>query len=202
MATRKLEPAPPAGGREIVEMPVAHLIANPRNPRKHSDDQIQRLMASLRRDGQTLPVLARKANRMLIAGHGITRAMAQLGWETASVMLLDVDQAAADRIMLGDNRLSDLSTTDQERVTELMREIDAADWLAAGFSEVEAAKLLETVAETDLEVFEIPTSEVRDQFWIAVRGPLAEQAMTLQKIRALMRDLPQVSVELGTIEDV
>ena len=60
-------------------LPIDTLIANPRNPNKHPEEQINRLMAALRKDGQTKPVLVRKANNMLIAGHGVTMAMRRLG---------------------------------------------------------------------------------------------------------------------------
>ena len=59
---------------------IGELRPNPKNPNKHSEDQINRLMASLRLDRQTRPLLARKANRMLIAGHGVHTAARRLGW--------------------------------------------------------------------------------------------------------------------------
>jgi hypothetical protein len=33
-----------------------------------------------------------------------------------------------------------------------------------------------------------------------VRGPLSQQAAALQKLKALMAEIPGVSVELGTID--
>jgi hypothetical protein len=188
--------------REVVELETASLRPNPRNPRKHSDDQIMRLVASLRMDGQTKPVLARRANRMLIAGHGVHQAATRLGIEQLSVVLLDIDQKAADRIMLGDNRASDLSTSDRDRVAELLREIDETEWLATGFTPEEAGKLFETVEAGDLEVHEIEFGDLNDTFWISVRGPLVDQAHALKRLKVLMGDMPKVEVTLGTTEDL
>lgn len=189
-------------GREVVDMATAALLPNPRNPQKHGEEQIVRLMASLRSDGQTKPVLARRENSMLIAGHGVHEAAARLGMDTLSVVLLDVDQPTADRIMLGDNRQGQLSTTDQDRVAELLREIEEVDWMATGFSPEEVEKAFAKVEAGDLVVHELEVSDRRDTFWISVRGPLGDQAQALKRIKAMMRDMAEVEVTLGTTDDL
>jgi hypothetical protein len=196
-------PAPPTAlARETVDVAIAELLVNPRNPRKHSDEQITRLMASLRTDGQTKPLLARRENRMMIAGHGVLQAAQRLGWTSMSVVLLDVDQKTADRIMLGDNRFSDLSTSDDERVAELLREIDEMDWQATGFIPDEVKKALDALDTSDLVVREIQTGDLHDTFWISVRGPMAEQAQALKRMKVLMNDMPNVEITLGTTDDL
>jgi ParB-like nuclease domain len=202
-AAAKVPPPPPtAVARETVEIAIADLAVNPRNPRKHSDEQISRLMASLRTDGQTKPLLARRENKMLIAGHGVRAAAQRLGWTAISVVLLDVDQKTADRIMLGDNRFSDLSTHDDERVAELLREIDEMDWQATGFVGDEVKKALDALDTSDLVVREMETGDLHDTFWISVRGPMVDQALALQRIKTLMAEMPNVDVQLGTTEDL
>lgn len=177
---------------------ISSLVPNPRNPRRHSDDQLERLGAALKRDGQTKPLLARKANRMLIGGHGVMEAAKRIGWTQIKVLLWDVDQGTADRVMLADNRLSDLSDTDSDRVAELLREIDTVDWFGTGFSAEEAEKLFGG-GGSDLELVELDTTKLDDEFWINVRGPLAEQAQVLQRIKQLLAEYPTVNVKLGTI---
>jgi ParB-like nuclease domain len=187
---------------QLIEMvPVGDLRPNPRNPNKHSEDQINRLMASLRRDGQTRPVLARKANRMLIGGHGVHTSVRRLQWPEIAVLFLDVDQQTADRIMLADDRLAALSELDDRRVADLMKEIGEGDWLATGYSVEEANKLLSSSEIADIEVYEIETSTVTDDFWVAVRGPLAMQAEVLEKMKLLLGEFPSVKIEIGTVED-
>jgi hypothetical protein len=193
---------PPALRREVVELDTTSLQVNPRNPRKHAEEQIRRLMASLRTDGQTKPVVARRANRMLIAGHGVHEAATRIGLDQISVVLLDVDQKTADRIMLGDNRFSDLSTSDRGRVAELLREIEAEEFMATGFSVEEAEQIFQAVGADDLEVHEIEFSDLRDTFWISLRGPLVDQAQALKRLKVLMGDMPQVEVTLGTTDDL
>jgi ParB-like nuclease domain len=194
-------PPPDSGAPEIKLVPILELRPNPRNPNKHSEDQVNRLMAALRRDGQTRPLLARKANSMLIAGHGVHTAARRLGWEHISVVFLDVEQRDADRIMLSDDRLAALSELDQRRVADLLQEVADGDLMATGYSVEEAAKVLQSSEITDLEVYEIETSTVTDDFWIGVRGPMHLQADALQRMRTLLGEFPAVTIELGTVED-
>lgn len=181
-------------------LPLAKLVPNPRNPRRHPNEQIERLVASLKLDGQTRPLLARKANMMLIGGHGVREAMLRLGLTTASVRLLDVDQPTADRIMLADNRYSDLSSHDDARVAELLRELAQTDWMATGYSADEANKILADFDEAEIAVREIETSAVDDVFWISVKGPLKQQAAVLTKLKQLLDEYSDVDVRLGNIE--
>lgn len=181
------------------DAPIDSLVENPRNPNIHPEDQLDRLMASLRTRGQNRPVLARKANRMLIGGHGVRMAAKRLGWTHIRVALWDVDQATADQAMLADNRLAQLSSPNHDRVAELLREMPATDWLGVGFSVDEATKLMDSLTEGELEVREIDTHTVNDQFWITVRGPLVEQAHVLQHLKDVLQQYGGVSVELGTV---
>jgi hypothetical protein len=198
MARKPTEQRPPP---QVETVAVLELRPNPRNPNKHSEDQINRLMASLRRDGQTRPLLARKANSMLIAGHGVHTAARRLGWDEIGVVRLDVTQEDADRIMLSDDRLAALSELDHRRVADLLTDIQEGDWLATGYSVEEANKLLQASEIKDLEVYEIETSTVTDDFWIGVRGPLAMQAEALQRMKTLLGEFPSVTIEVGTVED-
>ena len=156
-------------------------------------------MASLRDRGQLMPVLARTANTMLVVGHGVCQAARRLGWTDIRALLWNVDQRRADAYMLADNRLSDLSSHDDARVAELLREISDDDLLGAGFNEAEVAKLFGSFDDV-LEIKEIQTDAVRDDFWISVSGPLRLQAVALDRIRQLMAEFPEVNVDLGTIQ--
>ena len=89
-------------------------------PRQHPRSQIDLLKQSIERFGQPKPILARTANHMIIAGHGVHRAMAELGRTDIEVLLWDVDQATADQYLIADNRFSELSNSDPARRQELL----------------------------------------------------------------------------------
>ena len=85
-----------------------------RNPRSHSQDQIERLVRSIEQYGLCMPLLL-DANGQLIAGHAIWQACTQLGLEqvpTISLTHLTPEQATALQIAL--NRIAELSTWDEE----------------------------------------------------------------------------------------
>lgn len=178
----------------------ATLVANPRNARMHSPEQIERLAASLRSFGQPRPVLARAANKMIISGHGVVTAAITVGLPTVAVFFWDVDQQTADRFMLADNRLGDLSVHDDDRVAALLREIDPSNWKATGFSDEEAAQALGSLDDASIAVYEVDAAPVKDRFWISVKGPLQSQAAALDRLKSAMADLPDVAVELGTVD--
>ena len=55
------------------------------------------------------------------------------------------------------------------------------------------------IEETMLQVEEIETGEVADRFWIVVKGPLKRQGEALERLKRVMSDLGEVTVEAGTV---
>jgi ParB-like chromosome segregation protein Spo0J len=194
----KAKAAPPL--LEHVRLPLASVVVNPRNNRRHPPEQIARLAASLRKNGQPREILLRRANRMIIAGHGVAEACRVAGIDQINAMLWNVDQKSADAFMLGDNRLAELGREDVEATRRLLRELNVDEPEALGYSPVEIAKLLGETIET-IAVVEVATGTVEDRFWISIRGPLRDQAKTLNRLTRAMQDLPNVDVMLGTVAD-
>jgi len=174
---------------------LSSVVPNPRNPRIHPEAQLERLVASVRRFGQPRPILVRRANRMIVAGHGIHEACRRAGLRDIQAVLWDVDEATADAFMLGDNRLAQLGHDDRSRIEAILGEIAADDLEAVGYSAAEVEQLLGDAAR-DIDVVEVPVGEVADRFWISIRGPLREQAAALQQLQRALRDLPEVEVEV------
>lgn len=173
------------------------LIENPRNPRNHPEEQLAMLRASIRKFGQPRPVLVRAANHMLIAGHGLWRAMQAEGKGQIDAILWDVDQKTADGYMVADNRLSHGAVDDLDRIAEILREQGEDDLAALGYDDEALADLMGKADEA-IQVEEVETSTLKASFWITVRGPLSEQAKALKRLKAAMADLGEVSVDLGT----
>lgn len=97
------------------------------------------------------------------------------------------------------NRIPQNSRWDDDILRGLILELqdDGENALALGFSPGELNKILEE--PDDLEVKEIETGLVDDEFWISIRGPLAQQANALRALEAAMKPFAGVSVEQGTI---
>lgn len=80
------KPTPP---RLSVEYrPIGEFVADPGNPRRHSDRQIEQIARSIRTFGYNVPVLLGDGNRIL-AGHGRVQAARRLGMREVPVIRLE-----------------------------------------------------------------------------------------------------------------
>jgi ParB/RepB/Spo0J family partition protein len=113
------------------------------NPR-HNDDAVGAVVASIKRFGFGAPILARRANGEIIAGHTRWRAAQQLGLDRVPVRFLDLDPVDAHLLALADNRLAEEASWDDEMLAAVLIDlrVQQADLAATGFSDAELTKLL------------------------------------------------------------
>lgn len=110
--------------RELRVVPAADLLPNPKNWRTHPDAQRDALRGVLAEVGMADACLARElpdGSLMLIDGH--------LRAETAAdtpvpVLILDVDEAEADKILATLDPLAAMADTDAVRLDQLLRNVD------------------------------------------------------------------------------
>jgi DNA modification methylase len=84
--------------------PLAELRPHPDNPNEGDTDEIA---ASLRTNGFYRPIVAR-VDGTILAGHHVYAAALEIGMTHLDVTFVDVDDAAALRILVGDNEIADL----------------------------------------------------------------------------------------------
>ena len=110
-------------------VPIGSIQSHPRNPRK---GDIQGIADSLRVNGQYSPVIVDVRNGNILAGNHTWRAAKSLGWDQIAVLHVDVDDNEAKRILLSDNRTSDLATYDRPNLIQLIESIrpdlDGSGW--------------------------------------------------------------------------
>ena len=75
---------------EIEEVPLAQLIADPKNARVHSARNLEAIVHSLHRFGQVKPIVT-TWEYVIAAGNGTFEAAKALGWETLVVNRLPID---------------------------------------------------------------------------------------------------------------
>lgn len=126
------EPARPSEhntpGLDTGTAPITLLKEYPGNPR-HGD--LGRLMNSLKAHGQFRPVVANRRTMHILAGNHLTRAAAALGWTDIAVSWVDVDAEAEKRIVIVDNRASDLAGYDPQLLAAALTGV-GSDALEAG----------------------------------------------------------------------
>ena len=109
-------------------VPIDSLRAHPRNPRR---GQLDAIVESLKLHGQYRPVIAQLDGTVVAGNHTLAAARA-LGWSEIAATLLDIDDEQAQRIMLVDNRTSDLAVYDDAELYALLDELARSDAALSG----------------------------------------------------------------------
>ena len=104
-----------------------------KNPRKN-DENVERVADSIKRFGFAAPIVARAADRTIIAGHTRWKAALALGMRRVPVRFVDLDPADARLLALADNRLNELSDWDVPQLQELLGEFSLDDVALAGWT--------------------------------------------------------------------
>jgi len=117
---------------------IERLKLDPRNPRLHSDRQVKQIARSIESFGFNVPVLV-DGNNNLLAGHGRVYAAFKLRLrEIPAIRLEHLTSAQARAFAIADNRLSEISTWDDQLLSEILRDLAAVeldfDLEATGFS--------------------------------------------------------------------
>lgn len=86
---------------------------HPKNIRKHDIGAIQR---SLQKYGQMKPIVVQKSTNYIIAGNGTYAAATGLGWDKIAATIVEVDDETAMGYLVADNKASDLSSYDKEKL--------------------------------------------------------------------------------------
>lgn len=119
-----------------------------RNPRKN-DKAVPKVAASIKRFGFGAPILARRADREVIAGHTRLLAAESLGIEMVPVRFLDLDPADAHLLALADNKLNEKAEWDDAAVASLLSDYGIDDADLAGWDAAELDKIADGLAAED-----------------------------------------------------
>lgn len=110
--------------QEIVETKVSELKVHPDNPRQGNVDDIAN---SIEVNGFYGVIVAQKSSGYVLAGNHRLKAAKAQNATKIPVAFVDCTDEQAKRIMLADNRLSDLSTYSEEILAGLLKELSESD---------------------------------------------------------------------------
>ncbi|MGD0862949.1 MAG: ParB N-terminal domain-containing protein, partial [Candidatus Limnocylindrales bacterium] len=122
------------------------LRPDPANPRSISSDELDALERSIRTFGFVSPVVARRADGVVIGGHQRLIAARRLGLRTVPVVWLDLEPEKARLLGLALNRIA--GTWDQALLARLLAELKASpdvDITLSGFRTDEIGNLLRSL---------------------------------------------------------
>src|SRR5829696_948073 len=140
---------------ETVSVPLRDLRPHSHNPRRGG---VAAIAESLRRHRQYRPIVVNRPRMEVLAGNHTLLAALELGWSALDATFVSVDEEQAKRILLVDNRTSDLAGYDLPALADLLE--DLPDLEGTGYDEAELGALLDElppVLGADDEVPPLPS---------------------------------------------
>lgn len=116
---------------------VDELRMHPQNPRQ---GDVELIASSIDANGFYGSVVAQRSTGYVLAGNHRLLAAKSRGIDKLPVIWLDVDDDAARRILLVDNRANDLAEYDEAQLVELLEGLDSLD--GTGYSDADLTSLL------------------------------------------------------------
>jgi ParB-like chromosome segregation protein Spo0J len=120
------------------------------NPRKNDGASVDRAVKSIERFGFGAPIVAREADREIIAGHTRWKAAIQMGLDLVPVRFLDVSAADAHKLAIADNRHTELTPWDDPLLAEQLVEMEPIDQLLGGFAPDEVGDLVADLSAVEV----------------------------------------------------
>lgn len=143
----------------VKQMRVEELANDPANARKHDARSIESIAASLTRFGQQKPIVV-DGRGVVRAGNGTLEAARTLGWGKIAVVVTELDGDEATAFAIADNRTSDLSYWDPDRLLEQLNDLSLSD----------DEGLLKAVSFTEKEIFDLMHQDGEDEAGLGGEG--------------------------------
>jgi hypothetical protein len=126
-------------------VPLARLVPHPANPRR---GDVGAIVASIRANGWRGALVVQRSTCHVLVGNHRLLAAGTLGLPTVPVLWIDCDDATAQRILVADNRASDLAAFDTVALTELLKTVTDSELAGMLFSPEDRAAMLASPATT------------------------------------------------------
>lgn len=112
---------------EIIDEPIDNIHPHPDNPRRGA---VNKIAESLVSNGFYGALIVQRSSGHILAGNHRFLAAKQLGLSHVPVCYIDVDDDEAKRILLADNRTSDIGDYDNAVLVELLQSLPSLDGTA------------------------------------------------------------------------
>jgi len=110
---------------EYTTVDIGSIDAHPKNVRQ---GDIGAISESLKAHGQYRPIVVDRRTNKILAGNHTWKAAKALGWQQISVGFVETkDDEEALRILLADNRSTDLASYDDSGLAELLKQLSETD---------------------------------------------------------------------------
>ena len=135
--------------QQYAEVALDALKPHPMNPRRGDVAEISK---SIARNGFYGALVVQKSTGHILAGNHRYLAAKDQGMASLPVVWVDVDETEAQRILLADNRTSDLGDYDNEQLAALLDGLAQGDGLdGTGYEQSDLDKLLADLTPVEME---------------------------------------------------
>lgn len=110
-------------------VPLGSLKTHPANPRQ---GDIGAIIESMRVHGFYGAIVAQKGTGFILAGNHRYKAAKALAFDKVPVIWVDVNEEQARRMLLVDNRTSDLASYDDKALLSILQELQASEEALSG----------------------------------------------------------------------
>lgn len=188
--------------------PTSKFVNHPRNPNRHSHEQIALLAKILTTHGWRRPIVVSALSGFIVKGHGRLMAAKVAGLAEAPVEVQQYSSEAEELAdMVADNRVAEFAEIDSAGLRALVGELQMADFDLglAGFSEKALASL--EAGDTEESSAEQPERPARQPRMPRIGGRVSQYNMVFddelqqQRWLALLRALAAKYPDKETIGD-
>ena len=125
-------------GKEYVLVDIDKLKPYVKNPRQN-DKAVEKVIESIKKFGFVAPLIVRKSDNMIIAGHTRWKAAKKLGLNKIPVIYVDMTDNDAALYNIADNKLAEIADWDYDLLEEIAEDFnfDIEDFKLIGWEENE-----------------------------------------------------------------
>jgi len=128
------------------------IIPNPKNPNRHSIEQIERLAKIIDYQGQRSPIVISNRSGFITKGHGRLLAIQKLEWEKIAVDFQDYENEAQEwSDIIADNAIAEWSELDKQMIFDSIPELDL-DVELLGIEDFKIEKEKEKKEEKEIDI--------------------------------------------------
>lgn len=107
----------------ITKIPLSELRLNERNVRVHSEKQIKEYKRSIKKFGQTKPIVCDE-NHVILIGNGLYMAMTALNMESADCYVrTGLSEKDKMKLVMADNKVYELGITDMSAIDAILADL-------------------------------------------------------------------------------
>lgn len=133
---------------EVLLKPIDSVQPHPEN---YNNGDVEALGESIEVSGMYRPIYAQASTGNIIAGNHTWMACKNLAADQIPVVMLDVDDITAKRIMVADNRIAELARPDNAALVQILNQLNTEDSLmGTGYKNYDL-EVLEHLAEIPVE---------------------------------------------------